>query len=78
VMDNPAPFACFEKFGESTLDIVLRCYLESLDERLQTINDLHTSIDREFKKAGIEIAFPQRDIHLRTTAQPVPSEGPAN
>jgi len=78
VMEDPAPSACFEKFGESTLDIVLRCYLESLDERLQTINDLHTSINQEFKKTGIEIAFPQRDIHLRTIAKPIPDTGQAS
>jgi len=27
---------------------------------------LHEAIDREFRKAGIEIAFPQRDLHLRS------------
>lgn len=37
-----------------------------MDNRLTTINDLHTMIDERFKEAGIEIAFPQQDIHIRT------------
>jgi potassium efflux system protein len=28
------------------------------------MHQLHLAIDREFRKAGISIAFPQRDIHL--------------
>jgi potassium efflux system protein len=33
-----------------------------------TIHDLHTMIARAFREAGIEIAFPQRDLHLRSVA----------
>ena len=63
---DPAPVITFEGFGDSTLDIVVRCYLASLDVRLQTIHELHRSIHARFGDAGIEIAFPQRDLHLRT------------
>ena len=65
VMDDPAPLITFEGFGESSLNIVVRCYLPTMDKRLQTIHELHTAIDQAFREAGIEIAFPQRDIHLR-------------
>jgi potassium efflux system protein len=27
---------------------------------------MHMAIDKAFREAGIEIAFPQRDIHVRT------------
>jgi small-conductance mechanosensitive channel len=37
-----------------------------LDARLGTISDLHSEINRRFADAGIEIAFPQRDLHLRS------------
>ncbi|MCJ7797198.1 MAG: mechanosensitive ion channel, partial [Thermoleophilia bacterium] len=53
----------FDQFGDSALNLVLRCYLPNLDNRLPVIHDLHTAIHRTFKEAGIEIAFPQRDIH---------------
>ena len=64
--EDPGPIVTFEGFGDSTLNLVLRCYLPSLDNRLGTIHDLHTAIDDRFREAGIEIAFPQRDLHLRS------------
>ncbi len=70
VLDDPTPIVTFEGFGDSTLDLVARCYLAKLDNRLQTIHDLHTSIDQVFRKAEIEIAFPQRDIHIRSGSMP--------
>ena len=33
--------------------------------------EVHEAIDREFKAAGIEIAFPQRDLHLRSLDESV-------
>jgi potassium efflux system protein len=66
VMDDPAPLATFEQFADSTLNLLLRCYLPNLDNRIATITDLHTDIDERFKEAGIEIAFPQQDLHVRS------------
>jgi len=66
VLDDPTPLVTFESFGDSTLDFVVQCYLAKLDNRLQTIHELHTAIDQAFRKAHIEIAFPQRDIHVRS------------
>ena len=66
ILDDPAPLISFEGFGDSTLDLVLRCYLPTMDNRLKTITELHSEIDRRFAEAGIEIAFPQRDLHLRS------------
>lgn len=67
-LDDPAPVATFEGFGDSTLNMVLRTYLPTLDNRLEVIHQLHTTIDRAFRAEGIEIAFPQRDLHIRTQA----------
>ncbi|MFG0286843.1 MAG: mechanosensitive ion channel domain-containing protein [Rhodopirellula sp. JB044] len=66
---DPAPNVTFEGFGDSTLNLVLRCYLADLDNRLAAIHELHTMINKEFNAAGIEIAFPQRDLHLRSLPQ---------
>jgi potassium efflux system protein len=71
VLDDPAPLATFEGFGDSTLDLVLRCYLPNLDNRLSTIHQLHTEIHGRFAEAGLEIAFPQRDIHIRSLETPI-------
>ncbi|MGB0759646.1 MAG: mechanosensitive ion channel domain-containing protein [Rubripirellula sp.] len=65
VMDEPKPMATFEEFADSSLNLVLRAYVPDLDSRLKTITELHTEIHGRFAEAGIEIAFPQQDIHLR-------------
>jgi len=56
----------FEQFGDSTLNFTVRCYLPSIERRLQTIHELHMEIDRRFREEGIEIAFPQQDLHIRS------------
>ena len=66
VADDPKPLVTFEGFGDSTLNMVVRCYLPNLDNRLSTVHELHTTIHEEFNKAGIEIAFPQQDLHVRS------------
>jgi len=66
LLDDPLPSVTFEEFGDSTLNFTLRTYLVSIDYLLSTKNDLHTSIDEEFNKLGIEIAFPQIDLHVRS------------
>lgn len=66
IKNDPAPIVTFEGFGDSTLNLVLRCYLADLDNRLLTIHELHTEINKQYFEAGIEIAFPQRDLHLRS------------
>jgi len=67
VVDDPQPLVIFEGFGDSTLNLSLRCYLASLDFRLVTMSDLNRSINKLFRDAGIDIPFPQRDVHLDTT-----------
>ncbi len=67
VVDDPAPIATFEEFGESSLNLVLRCFIAMNDMpmRLDVIDQLHSRIDAKFREAQIEIAFPQTDIHIR-------------
>jgi len=70
VIEDIPPLVTFESFGDNSLDIKLRCYIGSMDYRLQTLSELNLYINRELAAAGIEIAFPQRDIHL-DTSQPL-------
>jgi len=71
VLKRPAPQILFRRFGESSLDFEIRFYILNINERLQIISDLHQEIDREFRLEGIEIAFPQRDLHVRSVDQPL-------
>jgi potassium efflux system protein len=68
VVDEPPAQVTFESFGDSSLQFVLRCYISMRDMpyRLALIDDLHMRIDDAFRAAHIEIAFPQRDLHIRS------------
>ena len=66
VLKDPAPLVFFEKFGESSLDFLVMAFLPSFDNRVQTIHELNSAIHDDLVKAGIEIPFPQRDLHVRS------------
>jgi potassium efflux system protein len=66
VLEDPAPLATFEAFGENALSFVLRCYLPNFDNWVINKTDLHLAIDKAFREAGITIAFPQSDVHFDT------------
>jgi potassium efflux system protein len=72
VLATPGPVAIFRSFGESSLDFELRVHIPNRDIWPQMIDDLHTRIDNAFREAGIEIAFPQRDIHVRSVVDGLP------
>jgi potassium-dependent mechanosensitive channel len=72
VAANPAPQVLFLRFGESSLDFELRVWVTDVDQMLTTRSDLHQEIDRRFREEGIEIAFPQRDVHFRSMERPIP------
>lgn len=67
VLPDPKPVAFFEGFGDSTLNFTMFVFIPSLAELLQTQHEINQRIDQEFRAAGIEIAFPQRDLHIRSS-----------
>ena len=77
VAKTPKPQVLFLSFGESSLDFELRVWVPDAEERLTVKSELHQQIDRSFRDAKIEIAFPQRDLHLRSLDESIhfhPSE----
>jgi small-conductance mechanosensitive channel len=60
----PRPKVLFLNFGESTLDFELRVFVADFNHRIDVRSELHHQIDRSFREAKIEIAFPQRDVRL--------------
>ena len=66
VIPQPAPQALFMGFGDSSLDFELRVWVREVLQRPLARSSLLTEIDRRFREAGIEIPFPQRDLHLRS------------
>jgi potassium efflux system protein len=66
VLRDPPPQVLFLGFGDSSLSFELRVFVRSVAQLFTTRHELHMSIDKAFREAGIEIAFPQRDLHLRS------------
>lgn len=65
VLDEPEPAVLFLKFGESSLNFEVRVFVRQLADRLPLTHELHNNIHRALAKHGIEIPFPQRDLHIR-------------
>ena len=66
VLRNPPPVVYFAAFGASSLDFELRVYMADVFDILTVETDLRMAIHAAFKEAGIEIPFPQQDIHIRS------------
>lgn len=67
VLDDPAPQAYLLEFGESALNFELRVFVRDLGDWLPLAHEFHMGVEQALKRHGIEIPFPQRDIHVRTT-----------
>jgi len=69
VLTTPKPDVLFIGFGDSSLDFELRVWTES---RVQTPHilksDLYFEVFKKFGEHGIEIPFPQRDLHVRSVS----------
>ncbi len=68
VLKDPEPQVFFLNFGESTLDHELRIHVRDLGDRNPATDEINRFIDREFTKAGINIAFRQVDVFLKNFA----------
>jgi len=66
VLKKPKPSPLFVQFGDSSLDFELRVWISNVDTRLEVKNELLLAIDRRFREEGVEIPFPQQDLHLRS------------
>ena len=75
VMKMPAPKGYFIEFGDSSLNFRLLAWAH-LDNRLEVESEILVQINRKLAEAGIEIPFPQRDLHIRSDATRVPDPGP--
>ena len=65
VLEFPEPVALFRGFGESALNVELRCWTDRFDLSVQTHSELAVAVYAALREAGIEIPFPQREVRLR-------------
>lgn len=69
VLKDPAPAVFFTDFGPSSLDFRLLVWVDDPPRSAQICSDLRFMIFREFTRRGIQIPFPQRDLHLRSVSE---------
>jgi len=67
VLKQPRPQALFLAFGDSALNFELRVWIsEFMDSTGEIQSELNRAINEKFGENGIEIPFPQTDLHLRS------------
>jgi len=71
IAESPEPMVIFSGFGDSSLDFIVRAWTNDFDNWVSTRSNLTLRIHDALKEAGIEIPFPQRDLHLRSVAPEV-------
>jgi len=65
VLKYPRPDVLFLDHGDSALLFRLRFWTH-VEQYWATTTDVRFELDRRFRELGIEIAFPQRDLHIRS------------
>ena len=64
VLFYPEPTSYFINFGASSLDLILRFWVREYNDGLVITSDIMLKINEVFAEEGIEISFPQLDVHM--------------
>lgn len=66
VLEDPPPAVRFVGFGDSALSLELRAWTtSSVNRKGRLVSALNFAIYDKFREHGVEIPFPQRDLHVR-------------
>ncbi|MCG7200716.1 mechanosensitive ion channel [Marinobacter pelagius] len=72
VVNDPAPAVFCVGLGDSSVNFEIRVFVREIGDIMPLSHELHATITRSLREAGIEIPFPQRDIHIRTATASFP------
>ncbi|MGC8491205.1 MAG: mechanosensitive ion channel family protein, partial [Syntrophobacteraceae bacterium] len=64
VMKEPPPQVFFKAYGDSSLNFNIWVFVRVPGDRNPATHEINTAIFEAFKEKGIEIPFPQRDLHI--------------
>ncbi|MDE0112057.1 MAG: mechanosensitive ion channel, partial [Albidovulum sp.] len=71
VLADPEPNCLIRGFGENAADLEIRIWIDDPDQgRANVISRVLLGVWDLFKEHEIEIPFPQRDLHLKTSVAP--------
>jgi small-conductance mechanosensitive channel len=65
VLTSPEPAVLFKEFGESALNFELQFWVMQESNTVKVKSEVALEVMRLLSEAGVEIPFPQRDLHLR-------------
>jgi len=66
VLERPAPSCRLNDFGDSSVDLELRLWISDPANGISNVrSDVRLASWDAFKEHGIEIPFPQRDVHVK-------------
>ncbi len=69
VLKTPKPDVFFDEFGDSSLNFLLGVWTSEYTDRPAPFkSDLYFAIFEKFKEHNVEIPFPQRDLHIRSSS----------
>src|ERR1700719_1154482 len=78
-LKDPPPSVFLDKFGENSIDFELVVWSSEMSYRPRRYrSDLNFAMEQKLREAGIEIAFPQRDLHIRSGVLKVQNVDAAN
>lgn len=63
---QPKPFVRFNDFGDSSLDFQVYFWVRESFFVENTKSEIRYAIDDAFRKHGVQIPFPQRDLHIKS------------
>ncbi|MEX2600036.1 MAG: mechanosensitive ion channel domain-containing protein [Balneolaceae bacterium] len=66
VMKTPKPMIHLKGFGDSSWDMALMVWVPDVKRYRIIRNEMNQAIVRKFREYGVEIPFPQRDLHIRS------------
>jgi potassium efflux system protein len=66
VLKYPMPTALFMGFGDSSLNFRLNIWSATFEDFFGLRSEVNVLVNDRLKAEGIEIPFPQRDLHLRS------------
>ncbi|MDB4622098.1 mechanosensitive ion channel [Rubripirellula sp.] len=66
VLLTPEPIVLFQDFGDSSLAFEVHFWVQMkrIMDGAKVRSSVRAAIDEDFRRAGIVIAFPQRDVHI--------------
>ena len=71
IINDPEPNVFFKDLGESSLDFRMLFWTHHFEEWIRIRSEIIFKVFDKLKEAGIEIPFPQRDLHVRSIEQEI-------